>query len=83
VCGDTGPAHLARAVGTPVLSLFGPTSPVRWGPPAPGRALSLGLGCSPCSNHGTSGCPLEHHRCMQELSSEAVVVTARAMLEGR
>lgn len=34
VCGDTGPAHLATALGTPSVVLFGPTSPEQWGPPA-------------------------------------------------
>jgi ADP-heptose:LPS heptosyltransferase len=32
VCGDTGPAHLATAFGTPSVLLFGPTDPARWGP---------------------------------------------------
>lgn len=34
VCGDTGIAHLATAVGTPSVVLFGPVSPAKWGPPA-------------------------------------------------
>jgi ADP-heptose:LPS heptosyltransferase len=34
VCGDTGVGHLATALGTPSVLLFGPTSPARWGPPA-------------------------------------------------
>jgi heptosyltransferase-2 len=77
---DSGPVHLATAVGTPVLALFGPTSAARWGPPAPGRALSLGLACSPCSNHGSETCPEGHHRCLGDLAPEAVVAAAREML---
>lgn len=38
VCGDTGVAHLATALGTPSVVLFGPSSPARWGPP-PDRPL--------------------------------------------
>jgi heptosyltransferase II len=77
---DSGPVHLATAVGTPVLALFGPTSGTRWGPPAPGRALSLGLRCSPCSNHGGDYCPEGHHRCLADLAPEAVLAAAREML---
>jgi heptosyltransferase-2 len=79
---DSGPVHLATAVGTPALALFGPTSAVRWGPPAPGRALSLGLACAPCSNHGGDVCPEGHHRCLAELSPDAVIAAARELLGG-
>jgi len=77
---DSGPVHLATAVGTPVLAIFGPTSPERWGPPPPGRALSLPLPCAPCSNHGGARCPEGHHRCMLDLPAAEVASAARAML---
>ncbi|MGC3996064.1 MAG: lipopolysaccharide heptosyltransferase II [Anaeromyxobacter sp.] len=77
---DSGPVHLATAVGTPVLALFGPTSVTRWGPPPPGRALHLGLRCAPCSNHGGDFCPEGHHRCLADLAPEAVLAAARDML---
>lgn len=49
VGGDTGPMHLASAVGTPVVALFGPTDPCRNGPfHAADIALSRGLPCSAC-----------------------------------
>ncbi len=80
---DSGPVHLAAAVGTPALALFGPTSTVRWGPPPPGRALSLGLACSPCSNHGGDFCPEGHHRCLADLGAETVTAAAREMLAAR
>ena len=77
---DSGPVHLASAVGTPVVALFGPTSVVRWGPPAPGRAISLGVGCAPCSNHGSDFCPEGHHRCLADLRPDIVIDAARGIL---
>jgi heptosyltransferase-2 len=77
---DSGPVHLAAAVGTPALALFGPTSAVRWGPPPPGRAISLGIACSPCSNHGGDYCPEGHHRCLVDLTPGAVLDAARELL---
>jgi heptosyltransferase-2 len=77
---DSGPVHLASAVGTPALALFGPTSTVRWAPAPPGRALSLGLACAPCSNHGGDRCPEGHHRCLLDLGVEQVVEAARELL---
>ncbi len=78
---DSGPVHLASAVGTPALALFGPTSVARWGPQPPGRAIALGLRCSPCSNHGGEVCPERHHRCLADLTPEVVLSSAREMLE--
>jgi lipopolysaccharide heptosyltransferase II len=77
---DSGPVHLAAAQGIPALVLFGPTSTVRWAPPPPGRALSLGLECQPCSNHGGDRCPLRHHDCLGRLEVGAVLAAARELL---
>jgi heptosyltransferase-2 len=77
---DSGPVHLAAAQGIASLVLFGPTSAVRWGPPPPGRALSLGLVCQPCSNHGGERCPLGHHDCLVKLPVERVLASARELL---
>ena len=49
ITNDSGPMHIAAAVGTPVLALFGPTSPVRTGPYGSGhRVLTHEISCSPC-----------------------------------
>ena len=46
---DSGPMHLAAAMGTPVVALFGPTDPARTGPYGPGhRVIRHGLDCMPC-----------------------------------
>lgn len=50
LCGDTGVAHLATALGTPSVVLFGPTSPEEWGPP-PSRSIHRSLW------HGRRGDP--------------------------
>jgi ADP-heptose:LPS heptosyltransferase len=58
VSGDSGPVHLASAVGTPVVALFGPTSR-EWGfyPSGPDdHVLERGLVCRPCSLHGLHSC---------------------------
>ena len=81
ISGDSGPAHIAAALKTPSLTLFGPTSPERWAPRGPkAEHLSLNLSCSPCSNHGALRCPLGTHACLRELSVETVLQRALAML---
>jgi ADP-heptose:LPS heptosyltransferase len=47
---DTGPMHLAAAVGTPTVALFGPSDPARWGPlSSVARVVRVDLPCSPCN----------------------------------
>lgn len=76
VTNDSAPLHLATAMGTPIVALFGPTvTEFGFGPLRPGDvALGMdGLLCRPCSPHGPPECPLGHHRCMRDLTVEAVV----------
>jgi heptosyltransferase II len=85
VTNDSAPLHLATAVGTPVVALFGPTVPeFGFGPRRQGdQTLGVGrLACRPCSKHGPETCPLGHHRCMRDLSVEAVAASVTAVLSG-
>jgi heptosyltransferase-2 len=63
-------------MGTPIVALFGPTvTEFGFGPLRAGDvALGLdGLQCRPCSPHGPPQCPLGHHRCMRDITVEAVL----------
>lgn len=82
---DSGPAHLAQAVGTPVVSLFGPTSYRRWGPAeGMGGVVALPMACSPCTNYGKGSCAFGDRACMEALPPDTVVeVAAAALRAGR
>ena len=77
ITNDSGPMHIAAAVGTPVVALFGPTSAVRTGPYGVGHGVLTGkVPCSPCFSrtcHNTL--PLE---CLKTVSPEQVLTAARA-----
>ena len=74
---DSGPMHIAAAIGTPVVALFGPTSAARTGPYGVGHSVLTGkVPCSPCFSrtcHNTL--PLE---CLRAVSPEEVLAAARA-----
>jgi heptosyltransferase-2 len=75
VTNDSAPQHLASAMGTPTLTIFGPTVPeFGFGPLAERHAVAGldGLSCRPCDRHGPQRCPLGHWRCMRELSPEHI-----------
>ena len=73
VTNDSAPQHLASAMGTPTLTIFGPTVPeFGFGPLAERNAVAghESLTCRPCDRHGPRQCPLGHWRCMRELTAD-------------
>jgi 3-deoxy-D-manno-octulosonic-acid transferase/heptosyltransferase-1 len=71
---DTGPMHLAAAVGTPVVALFGPTAPWRTGPYGEGHVvLRAGVICSPCFSRSCKTAECEPMACMNRITVEQVV----------
>jgi heptosyltransferase-2 len=75
VTNDSAPQHLASAMGTPTLTIYGPTVPeFGFGPLAERHAVAGldGLSCRPCHRHGPQRCPLGHWRCMRELGPEYI-----------
>jgi ADP-heptose:LPS heptosyltransferase len=73
VVGNTGPAHLAAAVGTPVVSLYAPTVPaVRWRPWKVPHVL-LGIQDIACSGCRARSCPVPGHPCIEQVEPDDVV----------
>ena len=79
VVGNTGPAHLAAAVGTPVVSLFAPVVPaVRWRPWGV-RQLLLGDQEAACAGSRARVCPVPGHPCLDGVPVEEVVAAVGAL----
>ena len=76
VCGDTGVAHLGAALGTPVVTLFGPTDPARSAPVGRAAVVRHPVPCSPCFYRA---CPIEHP-CMRGISAAEVGERITALL---
>lgn len=82
--GDTGPMHLAAAVGTPVLAVFGPSDPARYAPRGAGdRIIRVDLPCSPCNRirRPPARCVGHTPDCLALVSAEAVFTAAMSILE--
>jgi ADP-heptose:LPS heptosyltransferase len=76
---DSGPGHLAAAVGTRTVVIFGPSDPKTWAPPQPwARAVSGNCACAPCSDHERRNCNLA--KCLAAIDDQAVAKTAHALL---
>jgi len=83
VCGNTGPAHLAAAVGTPVVQLYAPTVPAeRWRPWGVPHILlgELDIACSGCR---ATRCPLPGHPCLAGVTPDDVGDAVRTVLSER
>lgn len=79
VTNDSGPMHLAGAVGTPVAAFFGPTDPGRTGPSgSPSRVLDRYVFCSPCFK---TECPYGHE-CMRQIGVEDAVRAVEELTGG-
>lgn len=83
VTNDSAPTHLASAVGTPTVVIYGPTVPrFGFGPLAP-QSAAIGvehLDCRPCDSHGPRTCPRGHWRCMLDLQPADVAARVRDIL---
>lgn len=72
VSGDTAPMHIAAAVGTPVVSIFGPAGPFNTGPWGEGhRVITKGYECQPCGRDGCDGS--KRSDCLEDLTPEEVI----------
>jgi heptosyltransferase-2 len=74
---DSGPMHIAAALGTPLLALFGSTSHVKTGPLPQGKVIHKDVECSPCYKRT---CPIDF-RCMTRIETQEVVQAMQRILD--
>jgi heptosyltransferase-2 len=80
ISNDSGLLHVAAAIGTPTIGIFGPTSPWHWAPLNPIAAVietTTDVPCRPCHK---PVCALGHHRCMREIPAAQVLEAAQRAL---
>lgn len=83
ITGDTGPMHLAAAVGTPIVAIFGASDPVRYGPLADhARVVTANLWCRPCNRirRPPARCTVGAPDCLNAVSVDAVINAASDLL---
>lgn len=80
VANDSGLLHVAAALGTPAIGMFGPTDPAKWAPINPVADIITHVPLLDCQFCMQYVCPLQHHNCMREvLPSRVVESVKRAM----
>ena len=82
ISNDSGLMHVAAAIGTPAIGIFGPTSPYHWAP-LNGLAATVQtktvVPCQPCHR---PVCTMNDHRCMRDIpASDVVAITERVLAE--
>jgi ADP-heptose:LPS heptosyltransferase len=78
IANNTGPVHLAAAVGTPVVDLYALTNPQHTPWQVPHRVLSHDVPCRYCYK---SVCPAGHHDCLRLVDPQEVVTAALTLLQ--
>jgi ADP-heptose:LPS heptosyltransferase len=79
---DTGPMHMAAAVGTPVIAIFGPTAPNRTGPYGDKhRVIRAGVACSPCFSRTCQNSVDEEMACMKRIRAMEVIEAVMARID--
>ncbi|RMG44195.1 MAG: glycosyltransferase family 9 protein [Acidobacteria bacterium] len=79
---DSGVLHLAYAVGTPTVHLFGPGVSSKWGPPGSRfRIIESGVPCSPCTRFGFTPPCCQGLRCMLDITPQRVFTAVMEQLE--
>lgn len=84
ITGDTGPMHLAAAVGTPIVAVFGPSDPRRYAPRgARDRVVRVDLPCAPCNRIRLppARCTGRTPDCLALVTSDQVLAAAHAVLD--
>jgi heptosyltransferase-2 len=84
VSNDSAPVHLASAVGTHVVEIYGPTVPSFGFAARPELSRIVEpdpMACRPCSHHGPVVCPLVHHKCMRDTPISRVLSEVRTILQ--
>ncbi|HEU5393805.1 MAG TPA: glycosyltransferase family 9 protein, partial [Candidatus Methylomirabilis sp.] len=82
VTNDNGPMHIAAAVGTPVVALFGPTDPAEWGPWGDGHVvLYKGVDCRECWRR--SACWRGEDNCLRQIPVEEAMNAVRRAWNGK